>query len=165
MLWDQRVVGSNPISPTTNPTVSATSASCDAEQTGNDWKHSDAIGRNSPGIVPDDLDDSEGIDFREVESGSALDQFHFELWGGMISFLLGQDEVRQAFEAESGHQFALPPRNALDRMIDEACGRNADAVNQAAIGHFVRWATENYWGDESFICPAIAAVLNKDQSA
>lgn len=114
-----------------------------------------------------ELEDRErkGIDFREVEPDSALDQFHFEMWGGMISFLLGQDDVRQAFEAESGIRFAMPPRNDLERMIDDACGRNADAVNQAVIGRFVRWATDNYWGDASFICPAIAAVLNKDQPA
>ena len=39
-------------------------------------------------------------------------------WYGCISWALGNDDVRAAFEKETGHRY-IAPKNGLDRMIDE----------------------------------------------
>ena len=94
------------------------------------------------------------LDFREVEAGSALDEFHFDMWGGAMKFLIGQDEVRARFEAETGQRFIMP-RSGFEAMIDKACGISPEGY----VRDLCRWATPLYWGDETNICPAIAAKL------
>ena len=99
------------------------------------------------------------LDFREVPAGSVLDEFHFEMWVGMLLFLIDKDEVREAFAKETGKAFITAPRDAFSTMIDEACGFCRDEHNAEVMADFARWATDAYWGDETMICPAIAAKL------
>jgi hypothetical protein len=98
-------------------------------------------------------------DFREVPAGSVLDEFHHDMWAGLIHFLLTNEEALQAFKEETGHIFITKPRNGIEAMIDNACGFDPAAINDAAMRAFIPWATENYWGDETQNSPAIIAAL------
>lgn len=92
-------------------------------------------------------------DMRLLTPGCAIDEFHFELWAGLMRFLLGEDSVRQSFEAEAGATFRAPS-NGLEAMIDKATGHGT-----AYVADFCRWATPLYFGGPEDICPAIAAKL------
>lgn len=53
------------------------------------------------------------LDMREVTPGSAIDEFHFEMWAGFLRFMLEREEIRAEFEAETGTKFMPPARNGL----------------------------------------------------
>ena len=61
-------------------------------------------------------------------------------WLGCMHWAIGEDNIRAAFEAETGHRYTAP-KNGLERMIDESTG-HASAYVEA----FIRWANENVWG-------------------
>lgn len=62
-------------------------------------------------------------------------------WAGCLHWAIGCDEIREAFFEQTGCRWS-PPRNGLDRMIDEATG-----ADRAFIEKFVGWFNENVWGD------------------
>ena len=98
------------------------------------------------------------MDFRELTPGCALDDFHYGMWGGCMEFLIANEEVRSLFEKETGTPAFSPPRSGIEAMIDSACG--VDGESYVAV--FCRWATPNYWGDDTYLCPAIIAKLGVD---
>lgn len=61
-------------------------------------------------------------------------------WASCMSWVLGDPDMRVAFEADTGMKF-IPPRNGLERMIDDATGHG-----DAYVAEFIRWANENVWG-------------------
>jgi hypothetical protein len=61
-------------------------------------------------------------------------------WASCMSWAISEADIRAAFEAETGHQYS-PPKNGLERMIDEATGHG-----NAYVKAFVTWANENVWG-------------------
>lgn len=99
------------------------------------------------------------IDMREVEAGSAIDLFHFEMWAGFLRFMLERDEVRAEFEVETGEALPHPPKNGLDIAIDKACGFDRQAAQIAYLGKFANWVTPLYFGGPEDISPAIAEKL------
>lgn len=61
-------------------------------------------------------------------------------WADCMHWVLGEEQIRAAFEAETGHAYQ-PPQSGLEKMIDEATGHGT-----AYIEAFIRWANENIWG-------------------
>jgi hypothetical protein len=101
------------------------------------------------------------LDFREVEAGSMIDEFHFDMWCGFLKFMLDQKEALAAFEAETGATMPRSPSNGLEIAIDKACGYDREAGQLDYIAKFAAWVTPLYWGGPEDICPAIAAKLAK----
>ena len=61
-----------------------------------------------------------------------------------VRFALSDDDMRQAFEADTGESFApLIKATPLERAIDQATGREAEI-----LAAFVDWVTVNHWGEE-----------------
>lgn len=96
---------------------------------------------------------------REVTPGSAIDEFHFEMWLGFLRFMLERDEVRAEFETETGTAFPKSGGSPLDRMIDEACGFDRATAQNDYMRAFARWVTPNYFGGPEDLSPAIEAKL------
>ena len=63
-------------------------------------------------------------------------------WMGCLHWAIGNEKVLAWFKSETGSQY-LPPRSAIERMIDEATG-----ADTAFILKFAAWMTENIWGAE-----------------
>jgi hypothetical protein len=61
---------------------------------------------------------------------------------GCLHWAIGNEKVLAWFKSETGSQY-LPPRSAIERMIDEATG-----ADTAFILKFAAWMTENIWGAE-----------------
>lgn len=99
------------------------------------------------------------IDFRQVEPGSALDEFHFAMWTGFLRFMLEKDDVRVEFERETGETLPKMALSGLDIAIDKACGFDREAAQIAYMAKFAAWVTPLYWGGPEDICPAMAAKL------
>lgn len=66
-------------------------------------------------------------------------------WLGCVNFAVQDDDVRAAFEKESGLKFPAAGRMPLDRMIDEATGLEGRQAEYFRA--FVLWINENLWGD------------------
>ena len=62
-------------------------------------------------------------------------------WAGSLHFAIGCDELLAKFRADTGLQWT-PATNAIDRMIDEACG----APDKFMLA-FVKWHNANVWGE------------------
>jgi hypothetical protein len=61
---------------------------------------------------------------------------------GFLTWIWGQDEAHATFQAQTGARRMPPPRNGLDRMIDDATGAG-DAYTKA----FITWAVKTQWGE------------------
>lgn len=61
-------------------------------------------------------------------------------WIGCMQWAIGEPEIREEFEAETGHRY-VAPRTPIDKMIDDATGHGTDYV-----AAFVEWANKNVWG-------------------
>ena len=60
----------------------------------------------------------------------------FAMW------VFGKTEFLEAFKTETGITF-VPPKNGLERMIDDATG-----AGKSFISKFLDWLTVNHWGEE-----------------
>jgi len=63
-----------------------------------------------------------------------------QAWVDCLRWAIGEPECLEAFKADTRSQW-IPPRTALDRMIDEATG-----AQEAFIRQFVDWFNANVWG-------------------
>lgn len=64
-------------------------------------------------------------------------------WMGSVSYAWGEPSIMEAFKRESGMEW-VPPKNALERMIDEATGHE-----EAFIKAFLKWHNETIWGTDA----------------
>lgn len=64
-------------------------------------------------------------------------------WSDYLAFAVQSEEVKQAFERETGIAFPAVPESPLDAMIDDATG-----YRDAVIRDFAYWATLTQWGEE-----------------
>ena len=74
--------------------------------------------------------------------------FMYTAWRDFINFAWDSKEpdLRAAFEAETGTSPLPPhPTSAIEKMIDAATGAR-DAILDAYVEAFVRWATDTQWG-------------------
>lgn len=55
-----------------------------------------------------------------------------QAWYGCMSWAIDNDEIRSAFEAETGHHYAAP--------------QNGFEHESAYVEAFVKWANVNVWG-------------------
>lgn len=67
-------------------------------------------------------------------------QYMFEAWIGALMFAIGQPEIMAQFQRETGVRW-VPPRNGIERMIDESTGHS-----QQVIEAFIKWANVHVWG-------------------
>jgi hypothetical protein len=72
---------------------------------------------------------------------STTPDFMAPAWASALHWAIGSDHVRADFEAMTGKKWT-PPRNGLDRMIDEATGADKEYIEA-----FVAWFNEHVWGD------------------
>jgi len=64
-------------------------------------------------------------------------------WIGLVSYAIRQNEIRQQFKKDTGHDLAmLVNRSPIARMVDEAVG-----LDRTLISAFADWVTVNLWGD------------------
>lgn len=61
-------------------------------------------------------------------------------WLGCITFAIRQPGALDQFRADTGFNWE-PGKTGIDRMIDEATGREQDFVRE-----FVLWVNRNVWG-------------------
>ena len=62
-------------------------------------------------------------------------------WLGALAWALGGEEVLDQYRQETGDQWR-PAITAVDRMIDEATGRDWQFVEA-----FAKWFNVNFWGE------------------
>lgn len=83
--------------------------------------------------------------------------FHHELmkpaWAACMSWAIRQDDMRAAFEAESGMRY-IPPKSGLELMIGDATG-----AGEKYAEAFTVWATRNVWGTPDGVPERIAAMV------
>lgn len=74
-------------------------------------------------------------------------------WRDFVLFALQSDDLKAAYEADTGHRVPKAPTSPLDMMVDRATGYTQDAVMAYAI-----WVTRTQWGwdeaPESLRCDA-----------
>lgn len=61
-------------------------------------------------------------------------------WLAFVQWAIGEEGARAAFERETGAKWS-PPKNGLERMIDEATGHA-----ESYVADFAEWITRNEWG-------------------
>lgn len=61
-------------------------------------------------------------------------------WIGCIRFALLEDNIRADFEKDTGMRYT-PPRNVIEKMIDDSTGYNDDYIEE-----FIRWINVNICG-------------------
>ena len=62
---------------------------------------------------------------------------------GLLYWVAGQPEARQAFKAETGHNLdRVLWGRGMAQMVDKATG-----YDKAVVASFADWVTVNYWGD------------------
>lgn len=66
---------------------------------------------------------------------------------GCLHWAIGKEEFRQQFEAESGLTAPQLPRNAMEAMVDKACGRELQKELTAYFNSFKEWHDKNIWGE------------------
>jgi len=71
------------------------------------------------------------------------EEFLSSAWASFVDWASRNDEIVAQFESETGERKLPAPRNQLERMIDEACGAQAD-MDYAE--KFMKWVTVNHWG-------------------
>ena len=67
-------------------------------------------------------------------------EYAWPAWISCLSWALGEEEIRKAFEKDTGLKYS-PARCMLDLMIDDATGWRENYVSQ-----FVAWFNKNVWG-------------------
>jgi hypothetical protein len=64
-------------------------------------------------------------------------------WLGALHFAMGHEDIVAAFREDTGNRWT-PPKNPLDRLIDDATG-----AGEAFMRAFLPWFNENVWGEEN----------------
>jgi hypothetical protein len=67
-------------------------------------------------------------------------EYMFDAWIGCMLWAIGEQDIRERFEVDTGFRW-VPPRNALDQMVDDATG-----FKQQYLEAFIRWANVYIWG-------------------
>ena len=65
-----------------------------------------------------------------------------QAWVDCLRWSIKEPEILAAFQAATGCDFT-PSATAIERMIDQATGREREFVEQ-----YVAWFDENVWGKE-----------------
>jgi hypothetical protein len=71
----------------------------------------------------------------------ALDALQAIAFIDMVRWAIGTPEIVERFSAETGFMVSIPTC-AIDRMIDQASGYDADLCSR-----FMRWCETELWGE------------------
>src|SRR6185503_11265419 len=69
-------------------------------------------------------------------------------WLSFVEWAAKQPEIVRQFEAETKLELGawVPPKNALEAMIDKATGHRPAQPTEQTMRAFVHWVTEHHWG-------------------
>lgn len=68
---------------------------------------------------------------------------HVGMFVSALGHALGNEEMRAAYQAQTGKTPYQVPSNPLDAMVDQATG-----ADRAAIEDFARWFAKEVWGPD-----------------
>jgi hypothetical protein len=70
------------------------------------------------------------------------------MWAAFVDWAFRMDDMRKAFESETGEVFPALAATPLDAMIDNACGFDRKTALKVYCERFTNWVTINHWGYE-----------------
>jgi hypothetical protein len=76
-----------------------------------------------------------------IEPPKTTPEYMHPAWAAALQAALLNDDIRGAFERETGMRWA-PPRHPIETMIDESTGFTSDFIHK-----FADWFNRNVWGD------------------
>jgi len=68
---------------------------------------------------------------------------HVGMFVSALGHALGNEDMRAAYQAQTGKTPYQVPTNALEAMVDQATG-----ADRAAIEDFARWFAKEIWGPD-----------------
>lgn len=74
-----------------------------------------------------------------IELPNDVPEYMAPAWFGMVHWAIGEPDIRQRFESESG--IPRPSMTGINRLIDEACG-----LPERYVTAFAAWAHKELWG-------------------
>ncbi len=81
------------------------------------------------------------IERTPIEPPADTPEFMWGAWAGCLRWALTNPEIRAQFEKDTGHLPFPMATTPIDRMIDEACGRDYEYLKS-----FAEWHDKNIWG-------------------
>lgn len=77
----------------------------------------------------------------QIQAPADVPEYAFPAYFSCLQWALGEDEIRAAFEKETGKRYSAA-RCTIDLLIDDATGWREDYVKA-----FVEWFNANIWGE------------------
>ena len=70
-------------------------------------------------------------------------------WRDGVLWALGNDEIVQRFEKETGERLLARKRLPIEVLVDQACGVRP-STPERLLDVFVEWFNKNIWGEDPF---------------